>query len=284
MILIALSVLCSLSVFIILKLTARYHWDARQIIGGGYLVAAGLCGWLLSPNPHTLFTSSNTEAWILFLALGILLPSLFIAIAKSVEQVGIVLTDATQRLALLLPLLAAFLWFNEPFTWMKGLGLSLGLFAMLCIIWRDEHQPSSQWYWPLIVFCGMGFIDILFKQMALLSQLAFADILFAVFLLAFFLCSLYLSVLFIQGKARWQWPNLVAAIALGSFNFGNILFYIKAHQALASQPALVFASMNIGVIAAGALMGLIVFKETLNRLNLLGIGLAILAVALLALA
>jgi hypothetical protein len=40
---------------------------------------------------------------------------------------------------------------------------------------------------------------------------------------------------------------------VGAFNFGNILFYLKAHQAFADNPSTVFAAMNMGVIILGVL-------------------------------
>ena len=73
-----------------------------------------------------------------------------------------------------------------------------------------------------------------------------------------------------------------AALLLGLANFGNILFYLRGHQALPQHPALVFASMNIGVVALGALVGLLVFRERLSRLNLAGVALALLAIGLIA--
>ena len=60
----------------------------------------------------------------------------------------------------------------------------------------------------------------------------------------------------------------------GSGNFGNILTYIRAHQSLPGHPSVVFASMNMGVIALGALIGALAFRESLSRLNLLGLALA----------
>lgn len=257
------------------------------MIAGGYLVAASLCWITLRPTPSALFNNETSlTVWSLLLALGVLLPSLFIALAKSVEQTGIVLTDTAQRLSLLLPLLAAFLFFGESFTWLKGLGLGLGLIAMLLIVLRTHNRSTSdtQWYWLLIVFLGMGCIDILFKKMAQLSQLAFVDVLFTAFVLAFVLFSAYLTLVHLQNKITWHWRNLLGALALGSFNFGNILFYIKSHQHLTNDPALVFASMNIGVIILGTLVGVWIFKETLSRSSKAGLGLAITAVVILSLA
>lgn len=283
---IGLSVLCSVLVSVLLKLSTRLQWDIRQVIGGGYLVAAVLAWLFLQPNPTALLEQKALSVWFVFVALGVLLPSLFLVLAQSVKEVGIVRTDAAQRLSLLIPLMAAFLLFGEPFTWFKAIGLALGLAAIGLIVLKPEAQPQTQtaWLWPGIVFIGTGCIDILFKQMAQLGHIPFADLLFAVFVLAFVLFSLYLAALFAQQKAKWQASNLLGALLLGTFNFGNILFYIKAHQRLAADPALVFASMNIGVIVLGSLVGWWFFKEKLSRLNWLGIGLALAAVACLTLA
>jgi len=69
---------------------------------------------------------------------------------------------------------------------------------------------------------------------------------------------------------------------LGGFNFANILFYMKAHRALPDNPSIVFTGMNIGVITVGALVGVVVFKEKLSVLNVVGLFLAMVSVAVLA--
>jgi len=81
---------------------------------------------------------------------------------------------------------------------------------------------------------------------------------------------------------RCQFRHLAAGAALGLANFGNILTYIRAHQSLPEHPALVFASMNMGVITLGTLVGALAFGEPLTRLNLLGIALALTAIVLMA--
>ena len=68
---------------------------------------------------------------------------------------------------------------------------------------------------------------------------------------------------------------------LGVANFGNILFYLKAHTALSTSPSTVFSAMNIGVITLGAIVGLFVFHERLSLLNKIGIGLAIVAIIII---
>jgi multidrug transporter EmrE-like cation transporter len=66
------------------------------------------------------------------------------------------------------------------------------------------------------------------------------------------------------------------------FNFGNILFYLKAHQAFADNPSTVFAAMNMGVIILGSL-GILVFKEKMSQRNYLGLAFALVSIVLIAL-
>jgi len=99
---------------------------------------------------------------------------------------------------------------------------------------------------------------------------------FALALLVAFALQLWRRV---QGLARFSARSAFGGLALGLANFGNILFYLRGHRALPQHPALVFASMNIGVVALGALVGTLVFGERLSRLNLAGVMLALLAIA-----
>jgi len=99
-----------------------------------------------------------------------------------------------------------------------------------------------------------------------------------VYLIAFILSLLVLVYRFGAKKAKFSWPHIFFGWILGVANFGNILFYIKAHQALSKSPSTVFSAMNIGVIVLGALVGFFVFKEKLSLLNKIGIALAIVSI------
>lgn len=286
MIFIALSVVCSVVVSVLLKLAPRHGVDVRQAIAGNYLVAALLTAALLDPHPSLLELPAAHPAWRVLVALGVLLPSMFLVLAHSVRRAGVVVTDAAQRLSLLLPLLAAFTVFGEAFTWRKGVGIAIGLAAIACLVLRkrddDTQAAAGGWWWPLIVFAGMGAIDILFKRVAQLTGVPFADVLLATFALAFVLALLAMAALYLGRRMQWRWRNIAGAVLLGLFNFGNILFYVQAHRDLAHDPALVFSAMNIGVIVLATLVGVGWLGERLERLNRIGLALAVAAVLVLA--
>jgi drug/metabolite transporter (DMT)-like permease len=85
----------------------------------------------------------------------------------------------------------------------------------------------------------------------------------------------------IVSKKPMHFKNIIFGGLVGIFNFGNILFYLKAHKAFAENPSTVFAGMNMGVIVIGSLVGIFVFKEKLTKMNYAGLFLALIAIILI---
>src|SRR5690606_22480317 len=90
---------------------------------------------------------------------------------------------------------------------------------------------------------------------------------FIVFLAAGMISFLLLAYLLLIKKQRFSVSGMCWGFVLGAFNFGNILFYMRAHRALPENPSLVFSAMNIGVILLGTLIGVVLFGEKLSMLN-----------------
>jgi drug/metabolite transporter (DMT)-like permease len=282
MIYIFLSVCCSVFVSVLLKLAKRYEIDTRQAIAWNYSIA-GVLTWLIFRPEIPQFTETIYPVYI---ALGLLLPSLFVVLALSVRYTGIVKTDIAQRLSLFIPVLAAFLVFGEPYSLMKFSGIGIAFIAIIFSVpWQKQTETSnSYWIYPLIVFFGMGIIDILFKQIARTENIPFTSSLIVVFTLAFIISILYLLYQILVNGLKLTLINLICGWILGIANFGNIVFYLKAHQSLSNQPSVVFSSMNIGVILLGSAVGVLIFREKLSRLNYAGIVLALISILVLSLA
>ena len=283
-----IAVLCSVAVSVLLKILRQKNIDIRQTIVAGYPVAFLLTWFLLTPDVSSISTLGN--AWGIILALGILLPTVFIILGRAIASVGMVATDAAQRLSLIIPIIAAFLLFGEVLTGTRVLGLVLGFLALGALVYRPKHTgggenasmspPAARTpLWLFGVWAGYGIVDILFKQVAKQGT-AFPLTLFVSFGVAGLLLLIYLLVT----RVRWQGNALAAGLLLGALNMGNIYAYVRAHQVLSDSPSIVFTGMNVGVIAVATLIGVAVFKERLGRINMLGLLLAIGCVAVLFLA
>ena len=195
----------------------------------------------------------------------------------------IVKTDAAQRLSLFIPIIAAWLIFEEVFNLYKIIGLALGFIALLFILRKQSGSNSNQnkWIYPVAVFLGFGIIDILFKQIALYTRLPYTTSLFIVFDIALTVSLLVMVYDVVLKKVKLNFKNILFGGLVGVFNFGNILFYLKAHKVFSDNPSTVFAGMNMGVILLGSFVGVLFFKEKLSKINLLGLILALLSIVLI---
>ncbi|HET6806597.1 MAG TPA: EamA/RhaT family transporter [Frateuria sp.] len=277
--------LCSVLVSVLLKLARRLAVDVGQAIAWNYVVAATASALAFAPPLPAM--QAALAVWPALLGLGLLLPTIFLALASSVRHAGIVRSEVAQRLSLLISLTAAFVLFGEPLGATKGWGMVAGFVALGALVWRppggsgETSAGAARWTYPLLVFLGFGLIDVLFKRVAQ-AGVPLGAALLAMFMLALLVSLALQGWRLARGTVRPGGRSAAAGLLLGLLNFGNILFYLRAHQALPGRPALVFAGMNLGVVALGAVAGLAVFRERLSRINLVGLALSVLAVVLLA--
>lgn len=282
MLFLMLSVICSVLVSVVLKLAPRRGIDIAQAVTWNYLAASGLSLLVLQPSLQSLH-SAHTP-WPALLALAVALPAIFLVLARAVREAGIVRSDVAQRLSLLISLGAAFVLFGEQANSWKLAGLGLGLLAIVGVTARSgaAGQPTrGGWGWLLGVWAGFALIDILLKRVAQAGTPSTAALLVS-FGLAFVLMLGWQLQRHTSGRSRLTRRNLGYGLLLGLLNFGNILFYVRAHQALPHSPATIFAGMNIGVVCLGTLVGVLAFGEATSRWNRIGLALAVLAIGLIA--
>ena len=269
---------CSVIVSILLKFAKAQGFDALHMIVWNYASASVLC--FLWFKPDLQHVSIINTPWWLIIALGILLPSVFLCLAKSLQYAGIVKTEIAQRLSVVLSLLAAFFIFQEQFNTLKIIGIVLGVFAVLSLLFSHQHDKTGQsstkqaMLYLALVWFGYALIDVLLKYTTGLG------LQFAVALNLMFICAFILSLAYIvmTTKTVGNRKNILAGMGLGLLNFANIALYVKAHMLLKDTPAIVFAGMNILVVVLGALSGLIIFKEKLTPTTALGLTLGLASV------
>lgn len=282
MLYVILSVFCSVSVAVILKLARGKSLNVQQLVLWNYPTTVVLTYFLLKPSLTDI--PWQKLPYQLYVPLTVLLPTLFIFIALAIKYSGIVKTDIAQRMSLFIPLFASFLFFNEQANIGKLIGLMIGLVAVICSVsWNKggADQKSSSILYPSIVFVGMGIIDVLFKQVAQHKELAYIDSMFFVFVGAMCIAFVILTSRLWLWREKADLRSIVWGSVLGVFNFANIFFYMKAHRAIPENPSIVFTTMNVGVIVLGSIVGVWMFREKLSFLNKIGLVLAIVSILLI---
>lgn len=275
MLFLILSVICSVTVGVIFKIARAYQTSSAQIVMYNYLFALTLCYLFFSPDLTVL---DARLPWRILIPLGVLLPLVFLFLATSIKYMGIAKTDVAQRLSLIISILGAWWFFGEQFSGLKLTALLFGLPAIVLILDKPKDNKESKWIYPALVLVGFGVIDLLFKKIALTAALPFTTSLFVLFVISLFIMILFNGFEVLFRNIKMDLKSVLFGGLVGIFNFCNILFYLKAHQAFAQNPSTVFAGMNMGVIMIGSLVGVVVFKEKVTRLNIIGLLMALFAV------
>jgi len=278
MISILVSLFCSVSVGVLFKIAKKHDVIFMQIIGWNYALAIILSYFSFDLDIKSI--NSVNSVWIFFSSLWLLMPSVFLLQALSLKYVGIVKTDIAQRLSLFIPILASYFLFNEVFTKHKIIGIIIAFIAIFFTLHKTDNQLDSnrKMYLPIMVLLGFGIIDVLFKKIVSLAEVSFTNSLFIVFCGAFLVTWVLNFWNIINRKQKFSAKNIYWGIVLGLLNFGNIYFYLRAHKELSENPSTVFATMNLGVIILGSLVGVLFFNEKLSIKNYFGIVLALIAV------
>jgi multidrug transporter EmrE-like cation transporter len=74
-------------------------------------------------------------------------------------------------------------------------------------------------------------------------------------------------------KQKLQLKSVLAGILLGILNFLSTYYFFKGVETIES--AIFFPVLNTGIVSLSALIGYFVFKEQLNKINWLGIVIAL---------
>ncbi|MFK7032586.1 EamA family transporter [Flavobacterium oreochromis] len=277
---ILLSIICSVSVGVLLKMARNSGKSSYQIIAWNYIFALLALLLFFSPKLKTNFSSTTASIMV---GLIILLPSIFILQAKAIQHSGIVKTDIAQRLSLFISIGFSVIIAKETFNNLKTIGLVVAFLAIFLTFYKKQtqHIEKEHNYFLPLVLIGFGVIDILFKKVATIGELSFTELLLVVFLGAFVLAALLAYWQIQSHKEVFSTTTIVWGAGVGLLNFGNIAFYIKAHQSLSSNPSTVFIGMNMGVIILGSLIGILYFKEKLTRLNYFGLVLSLVSIVLI---
>ncbi|AGF48834.1 EamA family transporter [Candidatus Kinetoplastidibacterium galati] len=274
----SISITCSILVSIILKKNAN-KIDLSEIILINYIIAAffSLLSFRIYTEYYLIYMVSGDLHTILII--GCLLPLGFISMAQSIKYFGVAKSEIFQRMSIVIPIIASFIIFNDKGCSIKTIQIIIAIFSIFLLLDKQqkhilEEKTFSDFKWPVLVCLTYGICDILFKKIS--SNNSLTNCLFLSFLIASIVMVIYIST--IKKQFHFSKNNIINGLLIGALNWVNIISYIKAHKYLNNMPSTVFIVMNLGVVISGTIVGIFLFKEQLNKNNILGIFMAILSI------
>jgi drug/metabolite transporter (DMT)-like permease len=278
------AILSSAGIFVCFKYLEKYKVDILLAIIINYITASA-CGYLLSDS-NIEITSLVQQSWLsIAIIIGVAFIVVFFIIGRSTQKAGISITTLASKMSFVLPMIFSILFYHEPISLQKVIGFVLAISAVLLSIYKDQKDTIQRKYlWlPILLFFSAGTVDSLVKyaQEEYLTsggQEMFSTLLFTIAAIS----GLIVLVLKKQNfRSLLQAKVIVGGILLGLVNFGSLHFLIASLNHSEFDSSIVFSIINIGIVAISVLIGIGVFREKLNKINLLGILLAIIAIFIL---
>lgn len=281
--------LCVLSTCLLLtglRFVQRYSIDLPLLVGINYGSAA-LVGWVQHPAAFGHVFEHPIMA--LFAGLqGFAFFGLFTLMGWMSRTVGVGYMTIVAKMSLVMPVVFAWLYYGDAMPWLRFVGVGLALVAIFLINYGEKSKSADQRasagmlvLLSIVLFVGSGASDILFKVLKMDYQGLVADEEYVIVLFAAAsLASLpVFAMRILKGGLKLSAPTLLGGIALGIPNYYSIAFLVGS---LKFFDATVFYPVNnTAILLVMALVGVVIFREKLNKWKAIGLMLATAAVVML---
>lgn len=279
-----LSILSSLIILVIFKVLGRRKTDIFYPIVINYIIAAAI-GFVMEGNSER-FSALPSQPWIIHgMVIGVLLIVTFYLIGSSTQKAGMTVTSIAGRMSMIAPIVYSLVFYDNDLHFLKISGILLALAAVFLSVYKKKDRVSDSgsltYLMPFLVFAGMGLIDTLINYCEKEFKPDYAFFTSVLFAISGILGLMIGLVRRIKLKGFIEKNALVGGILLGIANYSSIFFILKFLGENYFERSIVFGINNIGIVLLSVLIGLGFFKEKLNPLNWIGVGLSIAAISVL---
>nr|WP_321224630.1 DMT family transporter [uncultured Psychroserpens sp.] len=287
MIYLLLSILASTFIFIIFKLFEKYNINTLQAIVINYFMAC-IIGLVMYDEPININTII-TSKWIYgAIGLGFLFIAIFNVMALTAQRNGLSVASVASKMSVIIPIIFGIYVYNEGAGLQKIIGIVLALVSVYLSSIKSKHinEPSKSILLPILLFFGSGAIDTSIKyiETTYLPENGIPIFSATIFAFAFVIGSCILIFKALKKSLKFPLKTIVGGIALGIVNYCSIYFLLKAlnHESLESST--LFTVNNVAIVMISTLLGLLLFKEHISKINWAGILLAIVSIVIVTLA
>ena len=285
MIYLFLSILLSTFLGVIFVYFNKYKIDIFQAIVFNYWICV-ITGSLVLGNFPIHANSIQTDWFKMSIIMGVLFISVFNLIGISSVLVGATITQTANKLSLTIPVVVSYFLYHENISLLKMIGILLALIAVILTMSKKssgEKKKIPLWEFslPIVLFVSSGVVDSITKYVQnkyLISEAISKSYIIAGFMVAAIIGSVILLFLYVTGRKKFEFKNVLAGIVLGVPNYFSIYYLIKALQNKSMNSSATIPINNIGVLFLVSIFGIFIFKEKLTRLNYIGLGLTLLAI------
>ena len=281
MIYLILAISCSFTVSVLVKLNELKGMKSEIVLASNYIVAS-ILGWFFAFGFG--FDKISPSTLVMGTVGGILWPLTFFLLMFGIRKFGLSLTGTIARLALVVPVIVALIFFGEKLTRNIGIGLLIALIAFF-LLNPPSHKDARSLNLSTILFFPLLaiFFGSTYTWVNVFNKLGAADERFLFIVLVFTFAGLFSWIYVLASKKPLDRESLSRGFILGLPNYFSTFFLMASlkSQYFTDKSAVVYALYAVmGVILAFA-GGVIIWREKVSKWNFLGVAFAIIAIILL---
>jgi drug/metabolite transporter (DMT)-like permease len=265
---------------VLLKLFVKFKVNNLHAIVVNYLGAAFI-SILLSHNSFSIIDIAHAPWLYLSIVIGGLFILNFYLIALAAQRISLSIATLANKISLVIPVLAAFMIFGEKTNIVRFFGITLAFVAIYLITFTNGklNINKKHVHLPILIFVFTGITDTLLNYtqahfFTKPNEMAF-------FATATFIFSFIFGLFFLIPKLKSiAIKNVAAGTLLSIPNAFGVYFVLKTLQG-AIPSSIVFPVLNIGSLLLAVVLGYALFKERLQVINWIGVGVAIVTIFIL---
>ena len=275
MIYLILAILSSAMVSVLMRLSGRFSKNGMTMLASNYLMctvaAAFLAGWRLIPEGEGLGATLAMGG-----ISGVMYLAGFVLLRWCIGRSGVVLPATFQKLGVMLPTLAAITIFGEAIRPLQIVGVLIAGAAIVIMQGNVERSERGGFLGLIALLLVCGGCDLMAKVFEFWGNPTHNDqYLLYTFASALLLC----VVLCLTQKQGITWGDVLCGLAIGVPNYMSARFLLLS---LTQVPAVVvYPTFSVGVIVLVAVVGVVCFREKLERRKLIALGMILAALVLL---
>lgn len=282
MIALSLSVIFSTLLVILFKWFAIRNIDSFQAIVVNYGIAC-ISGIIFIGSPDNIYDQTYNTSWFTgALFLGVLFISIFQFFGLTAKTWGASVTSIAAKMSMIFPILFGIIFFKESIGIYKITGI---IMALLAVVFStnakniNDHSKKPILF-PIILFIGSGMVDLSLNyfQRGVLKDDETMGFMTVIFGASFISGILFLTYKIIFKKYELKPMSLLWGIALGISNWGALYFLLLALNNPDLESSVIFTLNNISIILLSIISGIFLFREKLDKIQWLGIILALTAI------
>ncbi|MDO4198329.1 MAG: EamA family transporter [Erysipelotrichaceae bacterium] len=274
MIYLLLSILCSLTIAIILKKASGSIKNTVAMFMVNYIVCV-ICGLYFNGIP--IINKESSFSLYLGIFSGFMYLASFLVSAHDISKNGVVMQTVFAKLGVIVALLISFFIFNEVFNLKQGTGIIIALLGIILIYFeKGSGSLVTSRKWLIINLLASGMTESMVSLYNYFGNPLYKD----QFLLLNFCFALLFSfiIVIIQKKSISKY-EILYGLGIGVPNYFSARMMMLALNTVPSIIA--HPIVSVGSIASITLVGHFIFKEELSIRKWIALGMIILAIIFL---